>query len=175
MPLSAFNLRQWIEAHRAALRPPVGNQLVWEDRELLITVVGGPNARADYHIDEGEEFFYQLEGDIVLRLIEDGQPRDLPIRQGEIFLLPPRVPHSPQRPPHTVGLVIERKRTADELDGFVWFCPTCGHKLHEEFLHVTNLVTQLPQVFDRFYGDPQRCTCAQCGTRVVAPVVGEAG
>jgi 3-hydroxyanthranilate 3,4-dioxygenase len=95
--------------------------------------------------------------------MEDGKPQDIPIREGEIFLLPPRVPHSPQRPAGTVGLVIERKRREGELDGFAWFCPKCNHKLYDEFLQVTNIVTQLPPIFERFYGNPQNCTCKQCG------------
>lgn len=90
-----INFMQWIEDHRELLKPPVGNQVVWQDTEFIIMVVGGPNTRKDYHINQGEEFFYQLEGDITLRVIEQGQPRDLPIRQGEIFLLPGNVPHSP--------------------------------------------------------------------------------
>ena len=158
-----FNFKKWIDEHRHLLKPPVGNQMVWQDRDFIVMVVGGPNSRTDFHIDESEEFFYQLEGDINLRIIEDGKPKDLPIREGDIFLLPPKVPHSPQRPAGTVGLVIERKRTPQELDGFAWFCPQCDSKLYEEFLHVSNIVTQLPPVFDRFYGNAEHCTCKQCG------------
>jgi 3-hydroxyanthranilate 3,4-dioxygenase len=158
-----FNFKKWIDEHRHLLKPPVGNQMVWQDREFIVMVVGGPNSRTDFHIDESEEFFYQLEGDINLRIIEDGKPRDLPIREGDIFLLPPKVPHSPQRPAGTVGLVIERKRKPEELDGFAWFCPQCDTQLYEEYLHVSNIVTQLPPVFDRFYGDPEHYTCKKCG------------
>jgi len=158
-----FNFKKWIDEHRHLLKPPVGNQLVWKDQEFIVMVVGGPNSRTDFHIDESEEFFYQLEGDINLRIIEDGKPRDLPIREGDIFLLPPKVPHSPQRPAGTVGLVIERRRQPHELDGFAWFCPRCDSKLYEEYLHVSNIVTQLPPVFDRFYSDAKNCTCKQCG------------
>ncbi|HLL02065.1 MAG TPA: 3-hydroxyanthranilate 3,4-dioxygenase [Myxococcaceae bacterium] len=158
-----FNFKKWIDEHRHLLKPPVGNQMVWQDRDFIVMVVGGPNSRTDFHIDESEEFFYQLEGDINLRIIEDGKPRDLPIREGDIFLLPPRVPHSPQRPAGTVGLVIERKRQPQELDGFAWYCPQCDSKLYEEFLHVSNIVTQLPPVFDRFYGNAEHCTCKKCG------------
>ncbi len=107
-----FNFKKWIDEHRHLLKPPVGNQMVWQDRDFIVMVVGGPNSRTDFHIDESEEFFYQLEGDINLRIIEDGKPRDMPIREGDIFLLPPKVPHSPQRPAGTVGLVIERKPPA---------------------------------------------------------------
>lgn len=161
--LQPLDFKKWIDEHRHLLKPPVGNQLVWQDRDFIVMVVGGPNSRTDYHIDTSEEFFYQLEGDITLKVIEDGKPQDIPIREGQIFLLPPRVPHSPQRPAGTVGLVIERRRQEHELDGFAWYCPKCGHKLYDEYLHVSDIVTQLPPVFDRFYGNPQHCTCGQCG------------
>ena len=165
--LQSLNFKRWIDEHRHLLKPPVGNQQIWADREFMVTVVGGPTARADFHINQGEEFFYQVEGDITLRCIEDGKPVDVPIREGEIFLLPPGVPHSPQRPAGTVGLVVERRRLAHEQDGFVWFCQTCGQKLHEEFFHLENLVTQLPPLFDRFYGSAEASTCRKCGTRAV--------
>lgn len=166
---SPINLIQWIDEHRNLLKPPVGNRLVWEDAEFMIMVVGGPNARKDYHVNQGEEFFYQIEGAINLRVMDAGQPVDIPIRQGEIFLLPGCVPHSPQRPPDTVGLVIERKRRAGELDGFQWYCEACGEKLYEEFLPVTNIVTQLPLVFERFFGNLAHTTCSHCGTVMMPP------
>jgi len=90
-----LNLKAWIDEHRELLKPPVGNKMVWRDSELLVMVVGRPNQRKDFHVEEGEEFFYQIEGDIVVRVMENGKPRDIPVREGEIFLLPPRVPHSP--------------------------------------------------------------------------------
>jgi 3-hydroxyanthranilate 3,4-dioxygenase len=164
-----INFKAWIDEHRHLLKPPVGNKMVYEDSDFIIMVVGGPNARKDYHWDEGEEFFYQIEGDITLKVIDEGKPRDIPIRQGEIFLLPPRVPHSPQRPANTVGLVIERKRTEDELDGFQWYCEQCGNKLYEEFLKVTNLVTQLPPIFERFYSNKDLRTCKKCGAVMEPP------
>lgn len=157
-----INFMQWIEEHRHLLKPPVGNQLVWQDREFMIMVVGGPNSRTDYHVNQGEEFFYQLEGDMTLKVIDDGLPRDIVIRAGDIFLLPGSVPHSPRRPANTVGLVIERKRRENELDGFQWYCENCGHKLYEEFLHVTDIVSQLPPVFERFYSKAEHLTCSQC-------------
>lgn len=172
MPIkSAFNLHAWIDEHRHLLKPPVGNAQVYEDTEFIIMVVGGPNNRKDYHYNEGEEFFYQIEGDITVKIIDDEQPRDIHIKQGEIFLLPPRTPHSPQRPANTVGLVIERKRhLPDELDAFMWFCESCGNKLYEEFLPLSNIVSQLPPIFERFYGNPEHCTCSKCGTVMQAPV-----
>jgi 3-hydroxyanthranilate 3,4-dioxygenase len=164
-----INFRQWIDEHRHLLKPPVGNKLVYEDSDFIIMVVGGPNTRKDYHYDEGEEFFYQLEGDITVKVVEDGKPRDVRIREGEIFLLPPRIPHSPRRPANTVGLVVERKREQDELDGFMWFCEKCGNKLYEEFVTLTNIVTQLPPIFDRFYNSPENSTCKKCGTKMERP------
>ena len=158
-----LNLKRWIDEHRHLLKPPVGNKQVWEDREFIVMVVGGPNQRTDYHINQGEEFFYQIEGRMTLKVIDDGEPRDIPISAGEIFLLPPGVPHSPQREAGSVGLVIERKREASEKDGFAWFCPKCGEKLYSEELHVTNIVADLPPVFDRFYSKPSHRTCDRCG------------
>jgi 3-hydroxyanthranilate 3,4-dioxygenase len=163
--LAPLNFRKWIDENRHLLKPPVGNRQIWENREFMVTVVGGPNSRTDYHINEGEEFFYQVEGDIVLRVLEKGKPQDIEIREGDIFLLPPKVPHSPQRPANSVGLVLERKRLPNELDGFVWYCSKCGSKLYEEFFHLTNLVTQLPPVFERYHADPANKICKSCGTR----------
>src|SRR5688500_6147265 len=128
-----FNFKEWVRENRHLLKPPVGNQQVYFDnKDYIVMVVGGPNSRKDYHYNEGEELFYQLEGDVVVRIIENGKPRDIPIREGDIFLLPPRTPHSPQRGPDTVGVVIERYRREGEKDGFMWFCESCGNKLHEE-------------------------------------------
>jgi len=169
MILPPFNFKSWINEHRHLLKPPVGNKMVYEDSEFMIMAVGGPNARKDYHYDEGEEFFYQIEGDITVRVVEDGKPRDIRIREGEMFLLPAKVPHSPQRPANTVGLVIERKRETEELDGFMWFCEKCGAKLYEEFVVLTNIVTQLPPIFDRFYNSQEYSTCKKCGTRMERP------
>jgi 3-hydroxyanthranilate 3,4-dioxygenase len=162
-PLPPINFRKWIEDHRDKLKPPVGNQLVYEDSEIIVMVVGGPNSRKDYHDDAGEEFFYQLEGDMILRTQQDGSPVDIPIREGEIFLLPPHMLHSPQRFENTVGLVIERKRGEDERDGFVWFCDECNTKLYEEYIPLKSIVTDLPVVFDRFWNSEAHRTCKSCG------------
>ncbi len=161
--LKAFNFRRWIDQHRKLLKPPVCNKLMFEDTEFIIMVVGGPNSRTDYHYDEGEEFFYQIEGDMLLKTMQEGRPVDIPIREGEIFLLPPRVPHSPQRFENTVGLVIERQRRPQELDGFLWYCEQCHAKLYEEFFHLENIETQLPPVFGRFYANPDNLRCKSCG------------
>jgi 3-hydroxyanthranilate 3,4-dioxygenase len=166
--LQAFNFRQWIDSHRHLLKPPVGNKLVFHDTEFIIMVVGGPNARRDFHVDPAEEFFYQLEGDMVLRVAEQGALRDVPIRAGDILLLPPGVPHSPQRSAGSVGLVIERQRRAGELDGLQWYCEQCSALLYEEFFALTNIETQFPPVFERFFGNLALRTCKRCGA-VMAP------
>ncbi len=159
----AFNFREWIEANRAQLKPPVGNKRVFRDGDFIIMVVGGPNARKDYHVDPGQEFFYQLEGDMVLKTMQDGRPVDLPIRAGELLLLPANMPHSPQRPAGSVGLVIERARRAGEQDGFQWYCERCGQRLYEEFFELTDIEKQFPPVFERFFASEEKRTCRHCG------------
>ncbi len=164
-----FNLLHWIERHRDLLKPPVGNKLLYEDSELIVMAVGGPNARKDYHHDPGEELFVQIEGDIVLKTVQDGALVDVPIREGEIFLLPAEVPHSPRRPSGTIGIVVERRRGPGELDGFSWYCENCGHQLYLERVPVANIETELPGIFARFYASAAHRTCAVCGTVMQPP------
>lgn len=165
-----INFKQWIEDHRHLLKPPVGNQQVFKHNDdFIVMVVGGPNARKDYHYNATEEVFYQLEGDIVLKVIEEGKPVDIPIREGEMFLLPGGVPHSPQRPANTVGLVIERYRNPGQEDGFLWYCENCGNKLYEEFEEVTDIVEQLPPIMERFWSSDEARTCSNCGTYMQKP------
>lgn len=163
-----INLLAWIEEHRHLLKPPVGNKVIYAG-DFIVMVVGGPNQRTDFHYDEGPEWFYQLEGEMVLKIQEDGAVRDIPIKAGEIFLLPPRVPHSPQRMPESVGLVIERRRLAHEQDGLLWYCEHCNHKLYEEYFTLKNIETDFPPVFDRFYSSREHRTCARCGHLNPAP------
>ena len=159
---SPLNFQQWITDNRHLLKPPVGNKCV-VDGDFIIMVVGGPNARTDYHVDEGPEFFHQLEGEMVLRIQEDGAVRDIPIRAGEIFYLPPLVPHSPQRMPDSIGLVIERRRLAEEKDGLQWYCERCNHKLYEEYFQLESIESDFPPVFERFYRSIEHRTCRNCG------------
>jgi len=160
--IAAFNLQAWIEANRELLKPPVGNKCI-VDGDFIVMVVGGPNARSDFHVEEGPEFFYQLQGEMVLKIQDGGQCRDVPISAGEIYYLPPRVPHSPQRRANSVGLVIERKRSAHELDGLQWYCERCNHKLFERYFPLVDIERDFFQVFAAFYGDPALQTCAACG------------
>lgn len=163
-----INLQAWVDEHRHLLKPPVGNKCV-HDGDFIVMIVGGPNQRTDYHVDEGAEWFHQLEGEMVLRVQDEGAARDIPIRAGETFLLPPRVPHSPQRMAGGVGLVIERKRLPHELDGLQWYCPNCNNKLYEEFFPLGNIETDFPAVFDRFYSSLEHRTCRRCGHVHPAP------
>ncbi len=163
-----FKLLDWIDDNREHLKPPVCNKEMFAGSGFIVQVVGGPNARTDYHVDEGPELFYQVEGEMLLKTVQDGEFVDIPIGEGDIFMLPARVPHSPQRLPNTVGIVVERPREPHELDGFLWFCPKCANKLYEEYLHVADIVKDLPPVFDRFFGSETARTCKRCGN-VVPP------
>lgn len=165
---SAFNLQSWIDEHRHLLQPPVGNKCI-VDGDFIVMIVGGPNARTDYHWDEGPEFFFQLEGEMVLKIQEGDVARDIPIKAGEMFYLPPRVPHSPQRMAGGIGLVIERKRLPHEQDGLLWFCERCNHRLYEEFFTLQNIETDFPAVFERFYRSEAHRTCKACGHLNPAP------
>ncbi len=166
-----FNFKQWIDEHRHLLKPPVGNQCVYDADDFIVMVVGGPNSRKDYHWDEGEEFFYQLEGDITVKIQENGKAVDVPIREGEMFLLPPRVPHNPVRGANTIGLVIERKRRETEKDGLLWFCENCNNKLYEEYFVLEDITTQFQGVFKRFYESDDLRTCKKCGAIMAPPPV----
>jgi 3-hydroxyanthranilate 3,4-dioxygenase len=166
-----FNLHKWIEENRHLLKPPVGNQTIYKNtKDFIVMVVGGPNSRKDFHYNESEELFYQLEGDITVRIQEEGKIVDIPVKQGEIFLLPAKTPHSPQRGPNTVGLVIEKVRVGNETDGFLWFCENCDEKLYEEYFPVTDIVSQLPPVMERFYSNESNRTCKKCGAVMEPPV-----
>ena len=167
--LTAFNLQRWVDEHREQLRPPVCNQQVFEDNDFIVMIVGGPNSRKDYHVDEGPELFYMLEGEMLLKVIVNGRQKDVRIGEGEMLLLPPRVPHSPQRFADTVGLVVERARLPHELDGFMWFCDECSNKLYEEFVYVDDIVGQLPPIFERFWESEENRTCSQCSAVMSRP------
>lgn len=170
MPLNPpLNLQRWINENRSQLKPPVGNKLVWENTEFTVMVVGGPNTRKDYHIDPGEEWFYQVEGDMVLKVVDQGKFIDVPIREGEMFLLPALIPHSPQRLPDTVGLVLERKRLEHELDHLLWYCESCQRVLYDESFHCVNLGTQLKPVIEKFHADVALRTCKHCGAVMAVP------
>lgn len=167
--VSPINFKEWIEENRHLLKPPVGNKVVWKDGDFIVMVVGGPNSRKDYHYNETPEFFYQIEGDIVLKVIDDGKPKDVHIKEGDIYLLPPKVPHSPQRGANTVGLVIEYKRPEGTRDALLWFCENCSTKLYEEDFKLDNIETDMPKIFDTYYGDMKKRKCPNCGEVMQPP------
>lgn len=164
-----FNIHQWIEQHRDELKPPVGNRNLYEESgDYIVMIVAGPNARKDYHYNESEEWYFQIEGDINVRIQEDGKPVDIPICQGDIFLLPAKTPHSPMRPAGTIGLVIECKRQAGEQDGLMWFCEKCNSKLHESYFPLTNIEKDFLPRFKEYYSSDSMRTCSNCGAQMEA-------
>lgn len=167
--LPPLHLTRWIDEHRDQLKPPIGNKVLYKDSEFIIMVVGGPNARSDFHISDSEEFFYMLEGDMNLRVEENGRLRDIPIREGEVFLLSSGTPHCPQRTEGSIGLVIERTRREGELDGIRWYCENCQHILYEDFFELYDIVEQLRERIERFHNNPTLQTCDKCGTVAQAP------
>ncbi len=164
--LKPFNLNKWIDENQHLLKPPIANKQVYlENEDFIVMIVGGPNGRKDYHYEDGEELFYQLKGDVSVKIInEAGQPETIHIKEGDMFLLPPRIPHSPQRPADTVGLVLERYRRPGERDKLMWFCENCNDKLHEDSFEMTDIVNQLPVVINQFMNSEELRTCKSCGT-----------
>lgn len=159
-----FNLQKWIDENRHLLKPPIGNKNLYADAgDYIVMMVGGPNARKDYHYNETEELFYQLEGDIMVKIQENGKAVDIPIKEGDIYLHPAKAPHSPIRPENTVGLVIERKRETTHHDGLLWFCDRCNAKLHETYFHLTNIEKDFLPRFKAFYSSQEKRTCKNCG------------
>jgi 3-hydroxyanthranilate 3,4-dioxygenase len=163
--LAPFNLQKWIDDNRDLLKPPVGNKNLYvEAGDFIVMVVGGPNARKDFHYNETEELFYQLEGDILVKIQENGEVKDIHIREGDIFLLPAKVPHSPIRGENTVGLVIEKvRRHSDYKDGLLWFCDKCNHQLKEYKFELDNIEKDFLPRFKEFYASEEDRTCGNCG------------
>ena len=158
-----FNLTKWIEDNRDLLKPPVGNKNLYvESGDYIVMIVAGPNARQDYHYNETEELFYQLEGDICVRIQENGEAVDVPLSTGDMFLLPAKTPHSPVRSENSIGLVIERKREAGHKDGLMWFCNNCNALLHETYFKLTNIEKDFLPRFTAFYGSEDLRTCKDC-------------
>ncbi|MDG1037120.1 MAG: 3-hydroxyanthranilate 3,4-dioxygenase [Crocinitomicaceae bacterium] len=164
--LAPFNLQRWIDDNRDLLKPPVSNKNLYvEAGDFIVMIVGGPNARKDYHFNESEELFYQIEGDITVTVQLDGQPKQIEIKEGDIFLLPPNIPHNPVRGANTVGLVVERVRKGTDLsDGLMWFCGSCNHKLHEYRFPLHDIERDFLTRFREFYSSESHRTCEKCGT-----------
>jgi 3-hydroxyanthranilate 3,4-dioxygenase len=158
-----FNLMGWIEENKDTLVPPTAAVTVLRNDKYMVTIVGGPNTRTDYHVNQGSEFFYQLKGTMNLGVQENGTARNIPISEGEIYLLPPGTPHAPQRPANTVGLILESVRQSDELDTHQWYCEKCNHLLFEKSVYMEVLERDMPPVFDAYYSDEKNQECDKCG------------
>jgi 3-hydroxyanthranilate 3,4-dioxygenase len=158
-----IHFANWVEEHRHLLKPPVGNKTLTVGDDFIVQVVGGPNQRTDFHVDPYEEWFYQLEGTIEVRLMVDGAPQSVIIGPGETWLMPAFIPHSPQRPePGSIGLVIERVRREGTLEKFQWYCLGCHGLIHEVEVQVRDIVADLPPVFGAFYADEDARRCRSC-------------
>ncbi|GAB5464609.1 MAG: 3-hydroxyanthranilate 3,4-dioxygenase [Candidatus Kapaibacteriales bacterium] len=167
--IAPFDFRKWIDDNRDKLKPPVGNIEVFPEGEMIVMVVGGPNGRKDYHYNETPEFFFQMEGDITVKIIDDGEFRDIHIKECEIFLLPGKIPHSPQRPANTVGLVIEQRRPEGMKDALEWYCENCQHQLWRTEFKMNDIVKELPVAMNAFFSDEEKRTCDNCGTVMEKP------
>ncbi|MFI5220997.1 MAG: 3-hydroxyanthranilate 3,4-dioxygenase [Bacteroidia bacterium] len=160
-----FNLKKWIDENRHLLKPPVANKNLYpEGSDYIVMIVGGPNARKDYHFNETEELFYQLEGEITVKIQEDGQARAIQLAAGDMFLCPPNTPHSPVRSAGSIGLVIERVRAGKGFtDGLIWFCENCNNKLHEVHFELLDIEKDFLPHYKNFYGSVELRTCKKCG------------
>ncbi len=167
--LPPINISKWVEENRHDLKPPVGNKYLYDGKDFFVMVIGGPNARNDFHITNSEEYFYQFLGDIVVRIWEDGQIIDVPIREGETFFIPPNVPHAPTRPPETIGIVVERVRPAGETERQVFYCDHCHALVHDNEFDCGDIVDHFARAMEEFWADPELSTCKQCGHRVEKP------
>jgi len=159
-----LNFQRWLDEHHHLLRPPVGNQQIWQDADFIVTVVGGPNQRTDYHDDPLEEFFYQFKGNAWLNIMERGKQHRIELHEGDMYLLPPHVRHSPQRPEgESRCLVIERQRPPGLLDAFEWYCLECNHLVYRVEVQLHSIVADLPPLFEQFYGNEALRVCGHCG------------
>ncbi|PRP80541.1 hypothetical protein PROFUN_11854 [Planoprotostelium fungivorum] len=163
--LPPINFSKWIEENKHKLQPPVGAFPLYQDSTFVVMAVGGPNRRTDYHINQTDEFFYQYKGDMILKVCEDGVFRDIPIKEGELFVLPANTPHSPQRFENTVGLVIESKRAPDAIDQLQWYCDKCKNVIVNKQFHVEglDLGAKLKPLIEEYYASDEQRTCKECG------------
>lgn len=163
-----FNFQQWVEKNRDLLKPPVNNQLLHDESGMIVMVVGGPNTRVDFHDDPVEEWFYQIEGDMMLKIAENGKIYDVPIREGEVFMMPAHTIHAPQRPQEGFGIVVESPRMAGMKEAFEWYCFECETRVHRievpGMVDPKGIVTALPKVYDAFHEDEEARKCPNCGT-----------
>ena len=161
-----LNFNKWVADHADRLKPPVGNQQIWPKSDLICTVVGGPNQRTDFHVDPYEEYFHQFKGNASLLIADRGQFERIHLREGDVFLLPAFVRHSPQRPEAgSLCTVIERSRPKGVIDAFEWYCAHCGTLVARREVQLESIVEDLPKAFASFYDTPEtERVCPDCGT-----------
>jgi len=164
-----IDLSKWIEQHRHEMKPPVSNKYLYDGEDFFVMIIQGPNSRNDFHVTNSEEFFYQLKGDIVVRIIEDGRINDVVVREGNTFFVPGNIPHSPTRPPGTLGLVVERRRPPGETEHLQFYCENCQQLVHDLEFDCKDIVNHFAQAMEDFWADPELSTCKNCGTRVTKP------
>jgi 3-hydroxyanthranilate 3,4-dioxygenase len=166
--MPAINLKKWVEENRDQLKPPVGNKYLYCGEDFFVMVIGGPNARNDFHVTASEEYFYQVKGDIVVKIRDDEGIKDFVVRAGETFFIPPNVPHAPCRPEGTIGVVVERNRKAGEVEHQVFYCDKCYELVHDNEFDCRDIVEHFRDAMEAFWADPQLSTC-QCGHRIARP------
>jgi 3-hydroxyanthranilate 3,4-dioxygenase len=163
-----INIMKWVEEHKADFKPPVGNKYLYDGDGFFVMVIGGPNARNDFHVTDSEEYFYQYKGDMVCTVIENGKMRHVPIREGETFWIPGGVPHAPQRQPDTIGVVVELRRPAGETEHQRFYCPKCESLVYDKEFDCKDIVEHFAQSMEDFWADPELSTC-KCGYRIPKP------
>ncbi|MBG84039.1 MAG: 3-hydroxyanthranilate 3,4-dioxygenase [Phycisphaerae bacterium] len=163
------NLASWIAENAADFKPPVGNKYLYDGEDFFVMVIGGPNARNDFHMTNSEEYFFQLKGDMVVIIRDDDGLKHVPIREGETFFIPSGVPHAPQRPPGTVGVVVERRRPPGETEHQQFYCPNCHELVHDQEFDCEDIVDHFASAMEAFWADEALSTCGSCGTRVGKP------
>jgi 3-hydroxyanthranilate 3,4-dioxygenase len=165
----SVDLMKWVAENRHLMKPPVGNKYLYSGDDFFVMIIAGPNARNDFHMTDSEEFFIQLKGDIVVRIRDKDGIKDVPVREGETFFVPGGVPHSPQRGPDTLGLVVERRRPETEPEHLMFFCEKCGELVYDKVFCCKDIVKHFAAAMEEFWADPKLCTCAKCGTQVKRP------
>jgi 3-hydroxyanthranilate 3,4-dioxygenase len=164
-----IQLAEWVAENRHLMKPPVGNKYLYSGKDFFVMIIAGPNARNDFHMTNSEEFFIQLKGDIVVRIRDTDGIKDVPVREGETFFIPPNVPHSPQRGPNTIGLVVERRRPETEPEHLMFFCPKCQGLVYDKEFCCKDIVQHFARAMEEFWADPALSTCKACGTRITRP------
>lgn len=164
MKVSPLNVIDWLKNNPDALKPPVSNKVLFSSEDFMVMLVAGPNARTDFHFNQGSEFFYQIEGEIFLDLQLNNNVERVSIKQGEMYLLEPCVEHRPVRPANTIGIVIEKHRAANDVDALAWYCEECNNQLFRKEFRLQSIEKDLLPIIESFNADGNLKICNNCGT-----------